>query len=381
MKRVFSQAAVAMLIMAAGLWAQDKPKDKPDDKKPTMAERFDSIVKDWERMRDVLGKDLDAEFGKAKTDEEREKLMEQADTKFLALTKPFTDKALALAKEDLKDLAAVNCLLFAIMAGRNEEAAAAFVDSQMETVQFPEACGVLAARGADNPAAVKVLQLVVDKAKNKDLKGNACIGLAQMYYQRSEEPKVAADPKKVAESLKQAEEMAEKVKKEYADVKSPVGELGKVADKVLFEIRNLAIGKSAPEVVSKDLNDKEVKLSSLNGNVVVLDIWATWCGPCRQMIPHERELVEKLKGKPFVFVSISADDEKKTLTDFLEKQKMPWTHWWEGRKETGILKDWNVRFFPTIYILDSKGVIRYKNVRGKKMDEAVEKLLAEMGKS
>jgi thiol-disulfide isomerase/thioredoxin len=377
MRRIFQFATVAIMVAAGGLWAQDKPKDKPDDKKPTMKQQFDTIVQDWQKAQEELGKGI----REAKTEDEREKLVEKAIAKLPEVSKPFADKALALAKQDLKEPAALECLLFAVMAGQSEPAAALLVDSQMEQKQFPEVCGAMAAQGGENPACIKVLEMTVEKSKNKDLQGNACMGLAQVYYQRSEDPKVAADSKKAAESLKKAEEMAEKVKKEYADVKSPEGELGKVADKVLFEIRNLAVGKPAPEVVSKDLNDKEVKLSGLKGNVVVLDIWATWCGPCRAMIPHERELVEKLKGKPFVFVSVSADDEKKTLTDFLEKEKMPWTHWWEGRKENGILKDWNVRFFPTIYILDSKGVIRYKNVRGKKMDEAVEKLLAEMGKS
>ncbi|HLW67600.1 MAG TPA: TlpA disulfide reductase family protein [Gemmataceae bacterium] len=378
MKRVFQLAMLTIFVATAGIWAQDKPKDKPDDKKTTMAQQFQTIGQDWEKAQEELVKAV----REAKTEDEREKLIEKAIAKLPEITKPFADKAIALAKQDLNDPAALQCLLFAVMAGQSEQAAALLVDSQMEHKQFPEVCGAMAAQGGENPACIKVLQLTVEKSKNKELQGNACLGLAQMYYQQSEDPKVSADPKKAAKSLKRAEEMAEKVKKDYADVKSPEGELGKVTDKLLFEIRNLAVGKPAPEVVSQDLNDKEVKLSSLKGNVVVLDIWATWCGPCKAMIPHERELVEKLKGKPFVFVSISADDEKKTLIDFLEKkEKMPWTHWWEGRKETGILKDWNVRFFPTIYILDSKGVIRYKNVRGKKMDEAVEKLLAEMGKS
>ena len=62
----------------------------------------------------------------------------------------------------------------------------------------------------------------------------------------------------------------------------------------------------------------------------MLDIWATWCGPCKAMIPHEREMVERLKDKPFALVSISADEKKKTLTDFLAKDTMPWTHWWNG---------------------------------------------------
>jgi len=140
---------------------------------------------------------------------------------------------------------------------------------------------------------------------------------------------------------------------------------------------DLSVGKKAPEVISKDLDGKEVKLSQYRGKVVVLDIWATWCGPCVAMIPHEKELVKKLEGKPFTLISISADAKKETLTKFLEKTPMPWTHWHNG-STGGILEDWEVQFFPTIYVLDHKGVIRYKNVRGKAMDEAVEKLLKDM---
>src|SRR5262249_34484534 len=113
-----------------------------------------------------------------------------------------------------------------------------------------------------------------------------------------------------------------------------------------------AVGKPVPEVVSQDLDGKKVKLSDLKGKAVVLDIWATWCPPCRAMIPHERELVKRLKGKPFALVSISADKEKKTLTDFLKKEEMPWTHWWNGDRG-GIIEDWGVQFFPTIYVVDS----------------------------
>ena len=132
-----------------------------------------------------------------------------------------------------------------------------------------------------------------------------------------------------------------------------------------------------PELTSENLEGEKVKLSDIKNKVVVLDIWATWCGPCVNMIPHERELVKKLKDKPFVFISVSFDDEKETLTKFIDKTPMPWTHWYNGR--TGMInKTLNIRYFPTIFVLDHKGVIRFKGVRGKVMDVAVETLLAEL---
>src|SRR5262249_1139333 len=139
----------------------------------------------------------------------------------------------------------------------------------------------------------------------------------------------------------------------------------------------LSVGKAAPEVVSQNLEGKKVKLSDLRGKVVVLDIWATWCPPCRAMIPHEREMVKKLVNEPFVLVSISGDAKKETLTEFIKKEPRRWTQWWNGQTG-GIIEDWNVEFFPTIYVLDAKGVIRYKNVRGEEMEKAVTTLLKEM---
>jgi thiol-disulfide isomerase/thioredoxin len=141
-------------------------------------------------------------------------------------------------------------------------------------------------------------------------------------------------------------------------------------------VTDLSIGAMAPEIKMQNLDGKEATLSALQGKVVVLDIWATWCGPCVQMIPHEREMVERFKGKPFALVSISADEKKKTLTDFLAREKMPWTHWWNG-SEGGIIDAWDIQYFPTIYVLDREGVIRHKDLRGEELEKAVNALLAE----
>ena len=92
------------------------------------------------------------------------------------------------------------------------------------------------------------------------------------------------------------------------------------------------------------------------------------------MIPHEREMVSKFKDKPFVLVSISADDEKKTLGDFLAKEKMPWTHWWSG-PQSEMMENYDIEHFPTIYVLDSKGVIRHKEIRGDDL-EVVKSVIA-----
>ena len=150
------------------------------------------------------------------------------------------------------------------------------------------------------------------------------------------------------------------------------------------QLPDLEVGAVAPETISVNLDGKSVKLSELKGKVVVLDFWATWCGPCRAMIPHTRDLVKGMDGKPFVFVSVSVDDEKETLTKFIEKTPMPWAHWWDGKKAAS--EQWDVEGYPTLYVIDHKGVIRFKTLgydpKSGKLDATVEELVkaAEAGK-
>jgi len=371
MKYALTAAALAALIAAAPLRADDPPKEKPKDEKPTVQKQFEAIMKEFQKAQEPLFK----EFQSAKTDEEKEVVI----AKVPKVAGPFAAKALKLAEENQKDPEIIQPLMFALQLGKSERAGELIFETQGQKKEFPLMLAQLAGQGEDNAGLNKLLKVSLEKSKDKAVQGTACLSLAQLHFAQSD---AAKDTEKAAAHSKEAETYAVKVTKEFADETGPEGKLGKSAEGVLFQIRNLGVGKAAPEVVSHDLDDKEVKLSALKGKVVVLDIWATWCGPCRAMIPHEREMEEKLKDRPFSLISISADEEKKSLKDFLEKEKMPWTHWWEGKNENGILKDWGVRFFPTIYVIDAKGVIRFKNIRGKKLEEAVEKLVKEAeGKS
>jgi thiol-disulfide isomerase/thioredoxin len=183
------------------------------------------------------------------------------------------------------------------------------------------------------------------------------------------------------ELSQKCEKLLEALGKNFAEV--PIsgrrnGEtIGALAKSHLYELRQLGIGKPAPELKSIDLDGQPVNLSDLKGRVVVLDVWATWCGPCLAMIPEQRALVKRLKHKPFTLVSINADEKQETLTEFLKKNPMPWTHWYTGT-EGNLIADLNVWFYPRIYVLDSKGVIRFKDVQGKVLEQAVDSLLKEM---
>jgi thiol-disulfide isomerase/thioredoxin len=222
------------------------------------------------------------------------------------------------------------------------------------------------AMGGAPDRAKPVLETVLEHNPSQELKGLACYALGAMAFEKEGE-----------KAAKEAETYFSRVEQQFADVKAGrKGTLGEMAKGSLFELRNLQVGMKAPVAESKNLKGDKVSLADYAGKVVILDIWATWCGPCKAMIPHEREMVTKFKDKPFALVSISVDEDKKELEEFLEKESMPWAHWWEGA-EAPLVKQWNVRFFPTIYVIDGKGVIRHKNIRGEELEKAVEKLLTQ----
>jgi peroxiredoxin len=97
------------------------------------------------------------------------------------------------------------------------------------------------------------------------------------------------------------------------------------------------------------------------------------------MYPHERSLVKRLADKPFALVGVNSDHDKDELKKAMEKENITWRSFWDGGSTNGpIAKKWNVHGWPTIYVLDDKGIIRYKNVRGESMDKAVDTLLKEI---
>jgi hypothetical protein len=95
------------------------------------------------------------------------------------------------------------------------------------------------------------------------------------------------------------------------------------------------------------------------------------------MYPHERSLVKKMEGKPFVLLGINSDQSRKALKRAIARERMTWRSWFDGGMGGPIASTYNVHLWPTTYVLDHRGVIRYSDLRGDPLDEAIARLVVE----
>ncbi len=95
------------------------------------------------------------------------------------------------------------------------------------------------------------------------------------------------------------------------------------------------------------------------------------------MLPHEKEMVKRLADKSFALIGINSDGDRSVVNEILKRENITWRQAIDGNTRGPLATSWNVKGWPTIYILDAKGVIRYKDLRNEKMEEAVKTLLKE----
>jgi thiol-disulfide isomerase/thioredoxin len=178
----------------------------------------------------------------------------------------------------------------------------------------------------------------------------------------------------------------ERVVAQYADVRwnpsdsKDLRTIKEPAETWLAGYRELAVGRPAPEIEGQDIDGKPFRLSDYRGKVVVLVFWATWCKPCMELVPQERELATRMAGQRFALLGVNCDSKEDAMRGALAEEKITWPNWYDGGLGAGpIAERYRIQVIPAIYVIDPEGVIRNKNVRGATLDSAVQKLIREMG--
>jgi len=267
---------------------------------------------------------------------------------------------------------------------------------------------------AGSEAAERLYREALARSPHRDVRGRSCFWLAKylseqagwareirMDVENQQRAPDAPDPRLLASKrwgkdamkrlaqkspdllAKEAESLFDRALTEFADV-SAYGtsadprSIGELATYELRRIREFGVGQLATEIEGSDINGKHFKLSDYRGRVVVLTFSGNWCGPCRAMYPQERTMVDRLKDKSFVLLSVNTDQEKETLRKSISAGEIKWRCWCDGGTTGPITTKWLVDSFPAVYVLDHKGVIRFKGLRRKQLDDAVDKLLEEV---
>ena len=187
----------------------------------------------------------------------------------------------------------------------------------------------------------------------------------------------------VIENTEKGTALIQQLKTDYPDTK-----LGKRADKILAGIEKqkaakqiqagLATGADFPDFAEKDLNGQPLSVGGLKGKVVLVDFWATWCGPCRGELPNVIATYKKHHAEGFEIIGVSLDSERPALDEFLKKQDgMTWPQFYDGQGWGNKLAvKYGVESIPFAVLVGPDGKIIGKELRGQELEDAVAGALA-----
>ncbi len=137
-------------------------------------------------------------------------------------------------------------------------------------------------------------------------------------------------------------------------------------------------GYKAPELALPAASGDTVKLSSLKGKVVLLDFWASWCGPCRISNKGLVKLYPRYKDKGFEILGVSLDEDRSDWQKAVKKDKVSWLQVIDkGGWESNTVNQWRISAIPTSYLINKEGTLIAMDLEGKELEKALKELLGE----
>lgn len=256
--------------------------------------------------------------------------------------------------------------------------------------QFDAAYAAALKAGPENPLRWEAALFDAMTSRVREIAGvpapeKAAITLADILKAEDAKPEVKSQASlvDVMESSEAAEApggdtaawiaRAEKHLKDY-----PAEEMNRMVESKLAGIKAAAEIKTKPlEMKFTAVDGREVDLATLQGKVVLIDFWATWCGPCIAEIPNVLKAYKELHPKGFEIVGISLDSDKAKLEAFVKERGMEWPQYFDGKGwQNEISTKYGINSIPAMWLLNKKGMVVSTNARGG-LEEAVTKLLEE----
>jgi len=124
-----------------------------------------------------------------------------------------------------------------------------------------------------------------------------------------------------------------------------------------------------------------LSLDNLKGKIVLLDFWASWCGPCRAEMPAVKRVWEKYQKENFVIIGVNLDDNRKAFDQYVKEEGVTWPQFYDGKGwNNRIAQLYNVHAIPATFLIDQQGIIRASGLRGSRLYDKIGELLKEKPK-